>query len=110
MWLLDFKASIFQDPNNLLLNWSTDTDHCATTAAHWYIISYDPLSANVVYLNFTGKASRVMPPSIGNLINFRVLSLSHNSFSSHIPSELGKFEFLRTFELHGCSFSRCILD
>ncbi|KAL2552645.1 LRR receptor-like serine/threonine-protein kinase RPK2 [Forsythia ovata] len=111
MWLLNFKASIFHDPNNLLLTWNATTDPCTTAAAHWYGVSCDPLSATIVSLNLTGRAlAGVLPPTIGNLTNLRVLSLSHNSFSGHIPPELGKLKSLQTLELQGCNFSGRIPD
>ncbi|KAL2546337.1 Vacuolar protein sorting-associated protein 29 [Forsythia ovata] len=59
MWLLNFQASIFHDPNNLLLNWNVVTYPCTTATAHWYNIFSDPLYATIGYLNFTGRALAV---------------------------------------------------
>ncbi|CAI9766716.1 unnamed protein product [Fraxinus pennsylvanica] len=110
--LLNFKDSIFHDPNNLLLTWNALTHPCSAAAVvRWYGVSCDPLSATVVSLNLTGGGLLgVLPPSIGNLTNLRVLSLNRISFSGHIPPELGKLKSLHTLELQGCNFSGSIPD
>ncbi|XP_022894389.1 LRR receptor-like serine/threonine-protein kinase RPK2 [Olea europaea var. sylvestris] len=111
LWLLNFKDSIFHDPNNLLLTWKASTHPCSASAAGggWYGVSCDPLSATVVSLNLTGGGLvGVLLPSIGNLTNLQVLSLNRNSFSGHIPPELGKLKSLQTLKLQGCNFSGSI--
>ncbi|KDP41868.1 hypothetical protein JCGZ_26886 [Jatropha curcas] len=103
--LLRFKNSISQDPSNLLVGWTPNTDCC-----EWYGVSCDRISRRVIALNFTADDSEsslvgTLPDSIGDLTELRALVIKHNAFSGEIPASVIKLQLLEVLELQGNNFS-----
>ncbi|XP_057835204.2 receptor kinase-like protein Xa21 [Cryptomeria japonica] len=93
--LLAFKAAIFLDPLNSLLDWSPNHTFC-----NWTGVICSSHRQRVVSLNLTdmGLAGPISP-LLGNLSFLRVLAFRNNSFEGHIPYQLGKLFRLRILRL-----------
>ncbi|CAH8339556.1 unnamed protein product [Eruca vesicaria subsp. sativa] len=127
--LLEFKSEFHLSgmAANEKTRWMNNTDCCS-----WNGISCDPKTGNVVELNLLGSylngplrsssglfrlehlqsldlstndLSGILPDSIGNLRNLRVLRLFGCNFFGKIPSSLGNLSHLTHLDLDGNDFT-----
>ncbi|XP_047341529.1 receptor protein kinase-like protein ZAR1 [Impatiens glandulifera] len=94
--LLDFKRSIWEDPEGSLHNWNnSDENPC----------SWNGITCNrqkVVSLTIPNKKlSGFLSPSLGSLSELRHLNLRSNKISGTIPSDLYKALGLKSLVLYG---------
>ncbi|XP_047330746.1 receptor protein kinase-like protein ZAR1 [Impatiens glandulifera] len=101
--LLDFKLSIWEDPEGSLLNWNiSDENPCS-----WNGITCN--AQKVVSVTIPNKKlSGFLSPSIGSLSELRRLNLRNNNISGTLPSELYKASKLKSLILYGNSLSGSI--
>ncbi|KAL0541615.1 hypothetical protein IC582_021668 [Cucumis melo] len=111
MSLLMFKSSISFGASDVLRGWNLSVSHC-----DWFGVTCDNGGTRrVVALNISGSTGGVMAegsflagtlnPSIGNLVELRVLSLPNNLMYGEIPGTVGKLQSLEILELQGNNFS-----
>ncbi|THG07738.1 hypothetical protein TEA_014628 [Camellia sinensis var. sinensis] len=86
--LLAFKSSINFDPNNVLSNWTKETNFC-----DWVGILCSRRRQRVTSLRLLNMGLQgTISPHIGNLSFLQVFIIHNNSFHGHLPNE---FECLR---------------
>ncbi|KAL8108252.1 hypothetical protein AgCh_024630 [Apium graveolens] len=80
-----FKNSVTKDPLGALHDWNDSSHHCNWTGIKCQPSSKQVVSISLVEMKLEGSVS----PFLGNLTSLQVLDLTLNSFSGHIPSQLG---------------------
>lgn len=99
--LFAFKASITEDPLQIMSVWNATTHFCK-----WPGVTCGRRHQRVTVLDLQSqKLVGTISPLIGNLSFLRVLQLQNNSFSGEIPPELGRLRRLRVLRLHNNSIS-----
>ncbi|CAN6568470.1 unnamed protein product [Malus baccata var. baccata] len=84
--LLEFKAWITTDPFGVMTSWNETLHFC-----QWHGITCSHRHKRVTTLTLRSlKLGGSISPHVGNLSFLRVFSLSNNSFSHEIPSEIGQ--------------------
>ncbi|TXG48402.1 hypothetical protein EZV62_027696 [Acer yangbiense] len=95
--LLELKKSFTEDPLNVLIDWSEETNKnlCA-----WRGITCDHDSVHVVSLNLSGSSlGGSISPSLGLLKNLTHLDLSNNNLMGPIPTTLSELSSLESLSL-----------
>nr|POF02061.1 lrr receptor-like serine/threonine-protein kinase fls2 [Quercus suber] len=95
-----FKNSITNDPFGALADWTDSNHHC-----NWSGIACDP-SNHVISISLIDKQLKgEITPFLGNLSSLQVLDLTLNSFTGHIPAQLGLCSQLSELTLYENSLS-----
>ncbi|OAY37704.1 probable LRR receptor-like serine/threonine-protein kinase At3g47570 [Manihot esculenta] len=94
--LLNFKAEIISDPDEILNSWNDSLPFC-----QWYGITCSRRHQRVTLMvlgdhNLIGSIS----PHIGNLSFLRILNLQNNGFNGRIPQEIGNLLRLQQLNLN----------
>ncbi|CAL5374907.1 unnamed protein product [Camellia sinensis] len=93
--LLSFKSSINFDPNNVLSNWTQETDFCG-----WAGVSCSRRRQRVTGLILRGMGLQgTISSHVGNLSFLHVLDLRNNSFHGHLTDEVGRLHRLKILSL-----------
>ncbi|GMP68600.1 hypothetical protein CsSME_00028161 [Camellia sinensis var. sinensis] len=93
--LLSFKSSIKNDPNNVLSNWTKETNFCGWTGVLCSRRRQRVTSLKLRNMGLEGTIS----PHVGNLSFLQVLDISNNSFYGHLTDEIGHLGRLNTLRL-----------
>ncbi|CAL5328360.1 unnamed protein product [Camellia sinensis] len=93
--LLSFKSSINFDPNNVLSNWTQETDFCGWVGV---LCSRRRQRVTGLILRSMGLQGTISS-HVGNLSFLRVLDLRNNSFHGHLTNEIGRLLRLRLLVL-----------
>ncbi|CAL5391538.1 unnamed protein product [Camellia sinensis] len=93
--LLSFKSSIKHDPNNVLSNWTKETNFCGWTGV---LCSRRRQRVTGLLLGNTSLEGTISP-HVGNLSFLQQLDLSNNSFYGHLTDEIGNLRRLKTLLL-----------
>ncbi|KAL7193783.1 hypothetical protein ACSBR2_025416 [Camellia fascicularis] len=89
--LLAFKSSINFDPNNVLSNWTKETNFC-----DWVGILCSRRRQRVTSLRLRNMGLRgTISPHVGNLSFLQVLDIRNNSFHGHLTNEFERLRRLR---------------
>ncbi|KAL6206820.1 hypothetical protein ACLB2K_024066 [Fragaria x ananassa] len=100
-----FKKSITSDPNGTLTDWTSEASH----HCNWSGIACDPSTNQVISISLVEKQlAGVISPFLGNISGLQVLDLTSNSFTGHIPAELGLCSQLSQLALYQNSLSGSI--
>ncbi|XP_050877646.1 probable LRR receptor-like serine/threonine-protein kinase At3g47570 [Lathyrus oleraceus] len=92
--LLSFKFQL-TDPNNVLSNWTADSNHC-----NWYGVNCSKVGERVQSLTLSGLGlSGKLPSNLSNLTYLHSLDLSKNNFHGQIPTQFGQFTLLNVIQL-----------
>ncbi|CAL5204127.1 unnamed protein product [Lathyrus oleraceus] len=92
--LLSFKFQL-TDPNNVLSNWTADSNHC-----NWYGVNCSKVGERVQSLTLSGLGlSGQLPSNLSNLTYLHSLDLSKNNFHGQIPTQFGHFTLLNVIQL-----------
>jgi len=84
--LLQFKESIFSDPNGVLDSWNSSIHFC-----NLHGITCNPMHERVTKLNLQGyKLHGSMSPYIDNLSHIRNINLKNNNIFEKISQKLGR--------------------
>ncbi|CAL5328485.1 unnamed protein product [Camellia sinensis] len=93
--LLSFKSSIKNDPNNVLSNWTKETNFCG-----WAGVLCSRRRQRVTSLKLRNMGLEgTISPHVGNLSFLQLLDLSNNSFYGHLTNEIGHLRRLKTLYL-----------
>ncbi|KAL7163590.1 hypothetical protein ACSBR2_039661 [Camellia fascicularis] len=93
--LLSFKSSINFDPNNVLSNWTQETNFCG-----WAGVSCSRRRQRVTGLILRGAGLQgTISSHVGNLSFLQVLDLRNNSFHGHLTDEVGRLHRLTSLML-----------
>ncbi|CAL5374911.1 unnamed protein product [Camellia sinensis] len=93
--LLSFKSSINFDPNNMLSNWTEESNFCG-----WAGVSCSRRSQRVTGLILRGMGLQgTVSSHVGNLSFLQVLDLGNNSFHGHLTDEVGRLHRLTSLML-----------
>ncbi|RCV07318.1 hypothetical protein SETIT_1G234400v2 [Setaria italica] len=104
--LLDFKQAITNDPGKVLSNWTASTPYCQWTGVKCSRTHTD----RVVVLDLAGHSlTGTLTASLGNLTFLRILNLSVNHFSGHLP-HLNHLHQLEVLNLSSNSLQGVIPD
>ncbi|KAL7224218.1 hypothetical protein ACSBR1_025643 [Camellia fascicularis] len=95
--LLCFKSSIKNDPNNVLSNWTKETNFCGWTGV---LCSRRRQRVTSLHLHSMGLEGTISP-HVGNLSFLQLLNLGNNSFYGHLTDEIGHLRHLKTLYLFG---------
>ncbi|CAN6697788.1 unnamed protein product [Malus baccata var. baccata] len=99
--LLEFKASITNDPFGVMTSWNKTIHFC-----HWYGVSCGRRHQRVTRLDLrSSKLSGSISPHVGNLSFLRRIHLHNNSFSNQIPPDFGRLRRLQHLLLQNNSLS-----
>ncbi|XP_028954670.1 probable LRR receptor-like serine/threonine-protein kinase At3g47570 [Malus domestica] len=99
--LLEFKASITNDPFGVMTSWNETIHFC-----HWYGVSCGRRHQRVTRLDLrSSKLSGSISPHVGNLSFLRRIHLHNNSFSNQIPPDFGRLRRLQHLLLQNNSLS-----
>ncbi|CAL5328354.1 unnamed protein product [Camellia sinensis] len=115
--LLSFKSSINFDPNNVLSNWTQETNFCG-----WAGVSCSRRRQRVTALILRGMGLQgTLSSHVGNLSFLQVLDLRNNSLHGHLTDEVGRLHYLTSLlltnnmleggipmDLHRCRMLRLI--
>ncbi|CAL5350080.1 unnamed protein product [Camellia sinensis] len=93
--LLSFKSSIKNDPNNVLSNWTKETNFCGWAGV---LCSRRRQRVTGLLLGDMGLEGTISP-HVGNLFFLQLLDLSNNSFYGHLTDEIGHLRHLKTLYL-----------
>ncbi|GMP36408.1 hypothetical protein CsSME_00008547 [Camellia sinensis var. sinensis] len=93
--LLSFKSSIKNDPNNVLRNWTKETNFCGWAGV---LCSRRRQRVTGLLLRNMGLEGTISP-HVGNLSFLQLLDLSNNSFYGHLTDEIGHLRRLKTLYL-----------
>ncbi|CAL5421512.1 unnamed protein product [Camellia sinensis] len=93
--LLSFKSSIKNDPNNVLSNWTKETNFCGWPGV---LCSRRRQRVTGLLLGDMGLEGTISP-HVGNLSFLQLLDLSNNSFYGHLTDEIGHLRHLKTLYL-----------
>ncbi|XP_058781421.1 probable LRR receptor-like serine/threonine-protein kinase At3g47570 [Vicia villosa] len=92
--LLSFKLQL-TDPNNVLSNWTTDSNHCT-----WYGVNCSKAGERVQSLTLSGLGlSGKLPSNLSNLTSLLSLNLSNNTFHGQIPFQFSHLTLLTVIQL-----------
>ncbi|KAL7193613.1 hypothetical protein ACSBR2_025257 [Camellia fascicularis] len=93
--LLSFKSSINFDPNNVLSNWTQETNFCG-----WAGVSCSRRRQRVTALILRGMGLQgTISSHVGNLSFLQVLDLRNNRFHGHLTNEVGRLHRLTSLLL-----------
>ncbi|KAL7224449.1 hypothetical protein ACSBR1_025827 [Camellia fascicularis] len=93
--LLSFKSSINFDPNNVLSNWTQETNFCG-----WAGVSCSRRRQRVTALILRGMGLQgTISSHVGNLSFLQVLDLGNNRFHGHLTNEVGRLHRLTSLLL-----------
>ncbi|CAL5374941.1 unnamed protein product [Camellia sinensis] len=93
--LLSFKSSIKNDPNNVLSNWTKETNFCGWAGV---LCSRHRQRVTSLHLRNMGLGGTISP-HVGNLSFLQLLDLRNNSFFGHLTDEIGHLRHLKTLYL-----------
>ncbi|KAL7193776.1 hypothetical protein ACSBR2_025409 [Camellia fascicularis] len=93
--LLSFKSSIKNDPNNVLINWTKETNFCG-----WAGVLCGRRRQRVTSLKLRNMGLEgTISPHVGNLSFLQLLDLMNNSFYGHLTDEIGHLRRLKILSL-----------
>ncbi|KAJ9174643.1 hypothetical protein P3X46_013266 [Hevea brasiliensis] len=93
--LLEFKAKIVHDPQNVMSSWNDSAYFC-----NWQSVTCGRRHKRVTILDLQSKGLvGFLSPYIGNLSFLREIRLGNNSLQGKIPAEVGRLFRLQAFEL-----------
>ncbi|KAG8650248.1 putative receptor-like protein kinase At3g47110 isoform X2 [Manihot esculenta] len=110
--LLEFKAKISHDPQNVTSSWNTSAHFC-----NWEGVICSRRHKRVTGLNLHSKELvGNLSPYIGNMSFLKVIRLQNNSLQGEIPPEIGRLFRIQVLDLSNNSFegkipanlSRCL--
>ncbi|CAL5376596.1 unnamed protein product [Camellia sinensis] len=93
--LLSFKSSIKNDPNNVLSNWTKQTNFCGWAGV---LCSRRRQRVTGLLLRNMGLEGTISP-HVGNLFFLQLLDLSNNSFYGHLTDEIGHLHHCQRLEM-----------
>ncbi|XP_043816667.1 receptor kinase-like protein Xa21 [Manihot esculenta] len=94
--LLEFKAKIVHDPQNVMRSWNDSAHFC-----NWEGVVCGRKHRRVTILNLEDKGLvGSLSPYIGNMSFLRQIILRNNSLQGKIPAEVGRLFRLQAFDLY----------
>ncbi|KAL8255481.1 hypothetical protein R6Q59_030548 [Mikania micrantha] len=106
--LLDFKASIDQDPRGLLSTWTT-SEEAASDCCEWFGVTCSNQTGHIIKLYLpSGDLQGKISPSLLNLSRLGHLDLSYNHFTGTIPNFIGSLTQLSYLRLDQNDFTGTI--